>query len=161
MSKVLKVEYDVKVDGKSIEKIDGVDKIGKWVSEKLNAHAVGYAEEFGKDLATADKPLTASQIRNVFGEVRRIQMKMMDNWETVESSVLLLRPKLAYSAKRASAKAGRNEIHVADKLNAVLSEGLKAVSEGANEQDKKRRFQNFADFFEAVLAYHKASGGKD
>jgi CRISPR-associated protein Csm2 len=65
-----------------------------------------------------------------------------------------LRPKLAYSAKRAKEKTP-----VADKLAAVLSSGIAEVVEGKDGDDKKQRFQRFADFFEAVLAYHKAHGG--
>lgn len=156
MQKTFPVSYEV--EGTPI---DGVVEIRKWVRNGLDKVAVGYADKFGDDLANAEKPLAASQIRNVFGEVRRIQMKMMDNWQGVDSAAHLLRPKLAYAAKRASVKVGQGEVHVADKLNAVLSEGLKEVAEGKEENDKKQRFQNFADFFEAVLAYHKANGGKD
>jgi len=145
------VVYEI---GDKKEKVDGVAKIKEWVSGKngLDKLAIEYAEKFGQDLA--DNKLATAQIRNVFGEVRRIQMKMMDKDKWEDSPILLLRPKLAYSAKRAVAKTG-----VAQKFADVLSAGVKEITEGADVEDKKRRFQNFADFFEAVLAYHKYYGG--
>jgi len=148
------VIYEV---GDNKVKVDGVAKIKEWMSSEtgLNRLAIEFAEKFGQ--ALAEKKLSTAQIRNVFGEVRRIEMKMRESWdEAVETSVLLLRPKLAYSAKRASQKAP-----IAQELEAVLSAGLKEVSAGKDENDKQRRFQRFADFFEAVLAYHKAYGGKE
>ena len=135
------------------QKITGEVKIKEWVKGGLDKFAVEFAEKFGQHLAA--KRLSTAQIRNVFGEVRRIQMKMRDRWiKEEESAVLLLRPKLAYSAKRAKEKTP-----AAQDLADVLSEGAREITEGANDEDKKRRFQNFADFFEAVLAYHKAHGG--
>jgi len=122
-------------------------KIKEWVSKGLDRPAVEFAEAFGRELV--DEKLATAQIRNVFGEVRRIQMKMMDQWE--DSPVLLLLPKLAYSAKRAMAKTT-----AAKKFADVLSIGVKAVVEGKDIEEKKRRFQYFADFFESILAYHKA-----
>jgi CRISPR-associated protein Csm2 len=54
-------------------------KIKEWVSKGLDRPAVEFAEAFGRELV--DEKLSTAQIRNVFGEVRRIQMKMMDRWE--------------------------------------------------------------------------------
>jgi len=131
--------------------VDGTTAIKGWVSNRLDKLAVDYAEKFGSYLATCEKKhrLTTSQIRNVFGEVRRIQMKSNESWDSVEQSVLLLKPKLAYAAKRAEAKG-------ASALEKVLSAGLDEVFNGSNNDEKMQRFQRFADFFEAVLAYHKA-----
>ena len=136
--------------------INGETQIKKWVTDRIDKDAVEFAEHFGKDLATMkdernrDQSLTTNQIRNVFGEVRRIQMNIKKEYN--ESPILLLRPKLAYSAKRAKRKA-------VEELADVLSQGINAVVGDGTDEEKTRRFENFANFFEAVLAYHKASGG--
>lgn len=136
--------------------VNGEKLIPDWVSKGINKDAVEFAEHFGKDLATMREALTTAQIRNVFGEVRRIQMnnkKALRAPEVFnESRILLLRPKLAYAAKRAK---GKGAIELAD----VLSEGLKTIAEAGSREEKIKRFENFANFFEAVLAYHKAYGG--
>ena len=138
------------------KKINGEKLIPEWVSAGINKDAVEYAESFGRDLATMRDALTTAQIRNVFGEVRRIQMNNKksalhpENFN--EARILLLRPKLAYSAKRAKSRGAKE-------LAEVLSEGLKSVAEGNSREEKIRRFENFSNFFEAVLAYHKAAGG--
>ncbi len=110
------------------------------------------AESLGKSLA---RQLTTSQIRNIFGTVRRIEM----NWpispktETerkrarkAQRDLLLLKPKMAYQAKRERGKGVRI-------LTDVLSQAIDLV------EGDRDRFQNFVDFFEAILAYHKAHGG--
>lgn len=138
-----------KINGKTI---DGETQVKQWVINRIDKDAIDYAEKFGADLAHGKDALTTSQIRNVFGEVRRIQMKNRKTYE--ESSILLLRPKLAYSAKRARGNAVKD-------LADVLSQGINAVVTEGSDDDKKKRFNNFADFFEAVLAYHKKAGGKE
>lgn len=140
------------IDGRAI---NGETQIKEWVRNRIDKDAVEFAERFGKDLATmkdgrSEESLTTAQIRNVFGEVRRIQMSNKKKYD--ESSILLLRPKLAYSAKRAKRKA-------VVELSDVLSEGIKAVVADGTDEEKSKRFENFANFFEAVLAYHKAAGG--
>src|SRR6476620_6097336 len=62
---------------------------------------VDAAQRIGQDIA---RQLTTNQIRNFFGEVRRIEM----NWRTdspeaadkAYRQVVLLQPKLAYQAKK-------------------------------------------------------------
>ena len=118
-----------------------------WIQSGLNTEAIKFAEEFGKSLA---KTLSTSQIRNVFGEVRRIQQKGITN--SFDSEVLLLKPKLSYA--RARANAPRD-------LESVLSSAIDAIFQNAiNPEQKFQRFENFANFFEAILAYHRAYGGK-
>lgn len=68
----------------------------------------------------------------------------------------MLRPKLAYAAQRAG---GRG----IDSLRKVLETAHIAVTEMVDNEDAKaeKAFENFVDFFEAILAYHKANGGRD
>ena len=111
------------------------------------------AEALGKQLA--QQRLTTNQIRNVFGTVRRIEMNWPEKPESeadrkraaqAQRQLLLLKPKMAYQAKR---ERGRGVKLLTD----VLSEAIDLVG------DNRTYFQNFVDFFEAILAYHKANGG--
>jgi CRISPR-associated protein Csm2 len=116
-----------------------------WIKEKLNSGSIDFAEEFGGYLK--ETKFTTSQIRNVFGEVKRIQLK---GFEDNKTSFLLLRPKLAYAAKRANTKG-------AEAFEKVMQQAHMAVD--ADQEGSGKRFLNFCDFMEAVLAYHKAKGG--
>ncbi len=106
--------------------------------------------------------VSTSQIRNVFGPVRRIALE----WpETVQSDderkraerayrqVVLLRPKLRYLAAR-----DQKLTDLADLLDKCIAE----IQKGGNLAERRLRFGRFVDFFEAILAYHteKARGGR-
>ncbi|MCL6524692.1 MAG: type III-A CRISPR-associated protein Csm2 [Thermoflavifilum sp.] len=120
----------------------------KWIEEELDEEFIKYAEDFGKFLKEND--FTTSQIRNFFGEVRRIQMKGISKEKT---AFLLIRPKLAYAASRAG--------HSAKAFEAVMRKAHEIVMRKESQKDDfEKRFKNFVDFFEAILAYHKAAGGK-
>lgn len=129
--------------------------INGWIDNGIDKDTVDFAEKFGKHLCDiqADNRLgrmamTTSQIRNVFGEVKRIQAK---GYKDEKSSFFLLRPKIAYAEARVKAKSGRSRI-----------EDFRKVMETAHTSVKdEKHFQNFVDFFEAILAYHKAAGGRD
>lgn len=110
------------------------------------------AEALGRDLA---RQLTTSQIRNIFGTVRRIEMNWPEEARSDEEQqrqtraqrdLLLLKPKMAYQAKR---ERGRG----VGTLTRVLTDAIDLVD------GDRIRFQRFVDFFEAILAYHKAHGG--
>jgi CRISPR-associated protein Csm2 len=110
---------------------------------------VARAEEIGSALA---RQLTTSQIRNVFGTARQIQMMWVPKATSLERQqatrqLLLLKPKLAYQARRERGKG-------VEILKNILSPAIDLV------QDDRGRFQNFMDFFEAILAYHTAAGGQ-
>lgn len=110
---------------------------------------VEWAQRLAKALKAAD--LKSSQLRNIFGQVRQIEMSWPLNDEKTEYAgqanrdLILLKPKLAYQAGRVPAVAPLAE---------VLTTGIDLV------EGNRTYFQRFVDFFEAVLAYHKAEGGK-
>jgi len=135
----------------TLDGINGAEKIKEWLRDGLGKEAIQYAENFGQNLTAPNgekkQALSTSQIRNVYGEVKRMQMKGFS-----ENDLLLLKPRLAYSAKRAKNRA-------ATELKDVLSAGIDAVVEAETVEEKQKRFENFANFFEAILAYHKAYGG--
>jgi len=100
---------------------------------------VQVAEGFGRHIA---RDVSSSHIRNIYGAVKEMEMSGFNYHELV-----LLKPKIAYAAKRDGHRA-------AEELRDVLTEAIDAVGDDAD------KFQRFADFFEAILAYHKAYGGK-
>ena len=114
---------------------------------------VAQAETLGRQLAK--ERLSTSQIRNIFGSVRRIEMNWPEHPQSdadhervrkAQRELLLLKPKMAYQAKR---ERGRGVKELTD----VLSEAIDLVD------GERKNFQNFVDFCEATLAYHKAAGG--
>jgi CRISPR-associated protein Csm2 len=63
----------------------------------------------------------------------------------------MLKPKLAYQTARTPS---------VDKLKQVLSEAIDEVVKSVPEK-KDSAFQRFMDLFEAILAYHRALGGRN
>jgi len=114
---------------------------------------VKHADALGKDLAR--NRLTTSQIRALFGEVRQIeaQWQMGDKQrQKAERRLILLKPKMAYRAKRERSRGVKE-------LVSVLDPAIDYVIEEKDPQKKKENFQRFVEFFEAILAYHKAYDG--
>lgn len=108
------------------------------------------AEKAGQSLATGRDRLTKSQIRNIFGTVRQIQLNWQsamepDEKRAVVRQLLLLKPKLAYQAAREKAVKP-----LADVLDAAIDQ----------VEGKQERFQRLVELFEAILAYHTKYGGK-
>ena len=109
---------------------------------------VRVAEQVGARLA---RSLSTSQIRGIFGTVRRIEMNWQDSSpearrQQAQRDLVLLKPKLAYQAKRQGAGV--------QQLREVLTPAIDRV------KGDRARFRNFVDFFEAILAYHRAHGGR-
>ena len=124
------------------------DKVVQIITEDEPRLLVEQAERAGQELAR--QRLTKSQIRNIFGTVRQIQL----NWPASISDgerrarvreLLLLKPKLAYQAARES-KVGP----LADVLDVAIDQ----------VGDRRERFQRLVELFEAILAYHTKYGGK-
>ncbi|MDO9547906.1 MAG: type III-A CRISPR-associated protein Csm2 [Candidatus Marinimicrobia bacterium] len=132
---------------KFVQLQSGISKLPDWIEKQVDKEAVDFADNFGKYLA--DQKYSTTQIRNIFGEIKRLQMEGKWSGE-IETSLLLLKPKLAYSAKRQTKKDAE---HAANDLKEFLCKGIDIV---VNSDDKKRCFDNFASIYEAILAYHKA-----
>jgi len=101
---------------------------------------VKVAEELGRHLK--GRGLSTSQIRSVFGLVKKMEREKPFN----KDELILLKPKLAYAAARHPRQVGD--------LKDVLTMAIDAVG------DDDARFRCFVDFFEAILAYHRAAGGR-
>jgi len=122
--------------------------IKEWIRNGITEEAVKKADEIGEKLAR--NGLTTSQIRNVFGEMRRIQMR---GYKNEKSSFLLLKPKLAYAVKR------HNNTGIKEFYN-VFTDGYNAIDK-KNDDAGQKHFENFMQLLEAILAYHKYHGGKE
>jgi CRISPR-associated protein Csm2 len=123
-------------------------KMPDWITKGITKDTVTYAEQLGRYLNKQD--YSSSQIRNIFGEIKRLEMQ---GWsKTTETSLLLFKPKLAYGAARQSMKAASN-------LTEILKTGIDSIID-SEENNKEAALKNFSQIFEAVLAYHKAFGGK-
>lgn len=102
---------------------------------------VTYAEMLGNYLK--ENKVTTSQIRNAYGTMKKLEMFGWNN--RTRREVLLLKPRLAYAA-------GRHGNGLTE-LKKVMDSAIDAVTDEAS-------FQRFCQFFEAIVAYHKAAGGK-
>ena len=114
---------------------------------------IDQAEALGRYLARAG--LATAQIRNIFGTVRQIEMTWHskatpEDIAKAKRQLIMLKPKMAYQAKREQSKS-----RGVQDLAEVLSPAIDLVG------DDRARFQNFVDFFEAILAYHTAEGGRN
>lgn len=110
------------------------------------------ADSLGKSLKNSG--LTTAQIRALFGEVRQIQAQWgmgESNRDKAYRRLILLKPKMAYRARRERGRAVEELVRV---LDAAVDEVI-----AAKQNDRDDHFQRFVEFFEAILAYHKAYGG--
>lgn len=115
-----------------------------WIIKGTDPALIEFSDKLGKYLK--DNKLTTSKIRNIYGEVKRIQIAK--DFEVEKVSFYLLKPKVAYAL-------GREENNIGLKMFKILfDECYKYVKDD-------KTFINFCNLFEAVLAYHKAYGGKD
>jgi len=115
----------------------------KWIKEGADEALITFAEKAGKFMAKNN--LTNSKIRSIYGEIKRIQM---GDFKKEKASFYLLKPKVAYAF-------GRDEKNEGLKLFKKIFD---ICSTDVNDQET---YHNFCNLIEAILAYHKAHGGKD
>lgn len=120
-----------------------------WISDSITDQTIEYAESLG--LRLKEENFTSSQFRNFYGELKRIQLSGITKNKT---SFLLLKPKLAYAAAR-SKKDSRKAGSGASLFKKHIFKMIEQVKLEENEYE--RRFKNFCDLVEAVLAFHKAA----
>ena len=127
----------------------------KEIQEKVTATTVQFAEKFGNYLAEKEdqaEPLTTSQLRKFFGEVKRQQMTGYDDTEFV-----MLKPKLAYAVGRAKQNGKKDKHQKIEDFYTVMADAIDKVEAST---DKPKAFKNFITTFEAIVAYHKAAEKK-
>ena len=122
------------------------------IQEKVTQESVRFAKKFGEKLAMRDNdtdPLTTSQLRKFFGEVKRQQMMTEFN----ETEFIMLKPKLAYAVGRAKQNGRKGKKQRIEDFYLVMADAIDKVIDSA---DKEKAFKNFITIFEAIVAYHKA-----
>jgi CRISPR-associated protein Csm2 len=126
------------------------DVISVITADPSGAELVNFAKTTA-DLLVRNN-LTRSQIRNIFTEVRKIEAL----WDAKPQDALrrlnMLKPKLDYQTSRSSQ---------VEQLRNVLSRAIDEVQKTPNDEERNRRFKRFVELFEAILAYHRALGGKN
>ncbi len=122
----------------------------EWISIGSDAEMIAFSEQVGGFLAKGgpEQQLSTSQIRNIFGEIKRIQLKGLSDPAAL-ASFMLLKPKVAYAE-------GRKQNQGIFVFRRYFDSAWATVL----ENDRGRRFENFCYLLEAILAYHKANGGK-
>lgn len=108
----------------------------EWITNGINKDAIVYCS----NLASRISRVSSSQLRNFFGELRRIQMK---GYESNRNSFYMLKPKLVYAVARAKDKD-------------VLQYFEKEISKMMDNVSNEKQFENFVTMIEAIVAYHKA-----
>ena len=135
---------------------DKKDMISKQeIQEKVTDVTVEFAERFGSYLAEKEdqeEPLTTSQLRKFFGEVKRQQMTGYDDTEFV-----MLKPKLAYAVGRAKQNGRKGKYQKIEDFYSVMADAIDKVEAST---DKPKAFKNFITAFEAIVAYHKSAEKK-
>jgi CRISPR-associated protein Csm2 len=96
--------------------------------------------------------LTRAQIRNIFTEVRKIEALWEAKPQDARRRLNMLKPKLDYQTARNEPVKG---------LRDVLTKAIDEVEKAADDAERNKRFRRFMDLFEAILAYHRALGGRN
>ena len=125
------------------------------IQNKVTDVTVRFAKDFGDYLAERDdnaEPLSTSQLRKFFGEVKRQQMIGYNDTEFV-----MLKPKLAYAVGRAQQNGNKYKTYKIADFYDVLADAIDKVQ---SSSDKQKAFKNFITAFEAIVAYHKAAEKK-
>ena len=118
--------------------------------DQSGAELVSFARQTAQQLVKNN--LTRSQIRNIFTEVRKVESMWEANPIDAMRRLNMLKPKLDYQTARSK------QVRV---LRDVLTEAINEVEKAPTEEERDDRFRRFMDLFEAILAYHRAEGGRN
>lgn len=126
--------------------------VKQWIEKGPSADLIKKTEVFGRRLEKTKPKLSTSQIRQVFSKLKSIEAKGFTQQRT---AFLMLKPLMAYAA----ARHGSQGLGGIDLLKERLTWGIDAVFSGTSGTEETR-FNHFCRLFEAILAYHRAAGGK-
>lgn len=130
-----------------------------WIQDGITNETVEWAKSFGEFLQNDESrnrgtgPLTTSQIRKFFGELKRIQADPVKYKEDIP----LLKAKLAYAVGRDMVQRG-NQVYNKTKIKEFYQELERGIN--SIRIDKKTDVVNFVKIVEAIVAFHKFYGGK-
>lgn len=135
---------------------DPKQKMKDWVKKGIDKDLITFSDSFGEHMR--DDNLKANQIRNIFGEIKKIQLKLTNTFPLTEDSekdtefddhqFITLIPRLAYVAKKAKKDS-------AEDIKELFTDGLNEIIEEEDHYKKLKYFNNFVDVAESILAYHK------
>lgn len=114
------------------------------VEKGIDNTFIKWADHFGQGIA---RSVTTSQIRNIYGTVKKMEMAI----ELDLPELLLLKPRIKYATQRDKRL---------DELAGQLIGAIDAVDAAPDPKQQRERFRRFCQGFEAILAYHRAYGGK-
>jgi CRISPR-associated protein Csm2 len=129
----------------------------EWIQNGISNDSIDWAESFGEFLGDNNpniqrKPLTTSQLRRFFGELKRIDSDFKKN----QVDLPMLKPMLAYAVGRDKNERGQNKTRIKE-FEEEMTKGIDCIR---NDSNKQKDFKNFIRLFEAIVAYHKYYGGK-
>lgn len=116
----------------------------QWITDGIDNDGVDFCRCAAEFLQR--QLMSSSYVRNIFGELKRIESK---GFAQSRVDFYLLRPKVAYATARA------NERHSRMDLFREIYEHM------APHVNDDRTFKNLVNMIEAIIAFHKACGGKD
>lgn len=136
----------------------------EWINIGADPEMVKFAQKYGREMAGIHEDLTIeeterrkkektlfpsgemskSQIRGVYGEVKRLQM--IGDFNKSKTSFYMLKPKVAYAY-------GRDKGNGLKLFKDIFDSAFPYVTDD-------KTYDNFCNLMEAILAYHKAYGGK-
>jgi CRISPR-associated protein Csm2 len=123
------------------------EQLRKILLEDDHKVLVQVAEEVAGELTGGDAQLREHQLRRFFSTVRRIEMDWLRRGasEAGQRNLRLLKPRLRHQASR---------MKEVKPLEEVVSRAIDLVLDQPTEEERKKAFRNFVDFFEAIVAYH-------
>lgn len=125
-----------------------------WINKGIDAECVKFCEALAKKLSDVDdegnsgrNKVSSSFLRNIFGEIRRIQAK---GFEVSKPDFYMLRPKVAYAAARAKTRKDSGDPTPFREIYNKMADQVKTASD----------FNNMVSMIEAIVAYHKVYNPK-
>lgn len=100
----------------------------------------------GKEVFETQPPLSTSQLRKFFGEIRRIQADLQLKDTFNKEDLILIKPKLAYQVGREKGK---------DARISKIRDFYFQLSICIDSVQNKEHFKRFVKLVEAIVAYHK------
>ena len=116
-------------------------------SDESAKDMVEFADKFAGEICGS---VSTSQIRNIYGTVKKLEMTGLNS--KTYRQLLLLKPKLAYAKGR---EKNRKKQGAYSQLETIIGQAIDAI-----DPNRAETFTRFCQFFEAILAYHKAHGGE-
>jgi CRISPR-associated protein Csm2 len=127
---------------------------------------VRVSQALGRELARRN--LTAHQLLNLFGEVRRIEMEWQqqqrDPEERLDSRIWrrlqLLKPRMAHQAARLRMLSPSRDYQESHPRGDVMDPLIEALERAIDRVERNSDFQRFLDFFYAILGYLRFYQGR-